>query len=550
MLPTIDFRQTKAHQKLENHLETIRGKHLRELFENDPERFQRFSLRQEEILFDYSKNLIEPKTMELLLKMAEECELPRAIRQQFEGMLINQTEGRAVLHTALRNRSSEPVLVGGKDVMPLVERVLEQMRVFSEKVISGEWKGYSGKAIETVVNIGIGGSDLGPHMVCEALKAYRTPLTMHFVSNIDGTHLSETLKQCDPETTLFVVASKTFTTQETMTNARSARSWFLESAGKKKHIASHFVAVSTNLEAVESFGIDPDNCFAFWDWVGGRFSLWSAIGLPICLGVGYTHFEALLEGAHSMDQHFRQADFSENIPVIMAMLGIWYHHFLGAETHAILPYSQYMHLFPTYFQQTDMESNGKGMNREGKAVGYNTGPVIWGGAGTNGQHAFFQLLHQSPRLIPCDFLAPAVSQNPMGEHHEILLSNFFAQTEALMNGKTRKEVKEELQALGMEKEELKALVPFKVFPGNKPSTSILFKELNPRTLGSLIALYEHKVFVQGVVWNIFSFDQWGVELGKQLARHILPELLDSHKVKTHDSSTNGLINAFKAFRKA
>jgi glucose-6-phosphate isomerase len=466
----------------------------------------------------------------------------------FAGLRINETENRAVLHTALRNFSDTPILVDGKDVMPLVKKVQEQMKAFCTKVHDGSWKGYNGKSIQYIVNIGIGGSDLGPVMVTEALRPYWVKgIQTYFVSNVDGTHMAETLKRVDPETTLFLVASKTFTTQETMTNAHTARNWFLEHAKDEKAIAKHFVALSTNEQAVTAFGIDKQNMFEFWDWVGGRYSLWSAIGLSIALTIGYNNFEALLKGAHSADTHFRTAKAEQNIPLIMALIGIWYTNFFGAQSEAILPYDQYLHRFAAYFQQGNMESNGKSVDRSGNNIDYATGPVIWGEPGTNGQHAFYQLIHQGKVLIPCDFIAPAISHNPAGDHHVKLLSNFFAQTEALMNGKTEAAVKAEFEATGKPEEQWKKLIPFKVFEGNKPTNSIIVKQITPYTLGQLIALYEHKIFVQGVLWNIFSFDQWGVELGKQLANQILPELQDPAPVQSHDASTNGLINAYKAF---
>jgi glucose-6-phosphate isomerase len=464
----------------------------------------------------------------------------------FKGEKINETEDRAVLHTALRNRSNTPIMVDGADVMPDVNAVLAKMKKFSEAIISGSWKGYTGKAITDVVNIGIGGSDLGPVMVTEALKAYKNHLNLHFVSNVDGTHIVETLKEVDPETTLFLIASKTFTTQETMTNAHSARDWFLASGAVDADVAKHFAALSTNEDGVGKFGIDTQNMFGFWDWVGGRYSLWSAIGLSIVLSIGFENFEELLTGAHEMDNHFRTTEFERNIPVILALIGIWYNNFFEAETEAILPYDQYMHRFAAYFQQGDMESNGKHVDRTGQTVNYQTGPIIWGEPGTNGQHAFYQLIHQGTKLIPCDFIAPAQSHNPLGEHHKMLLSNFFAQTEALMNGKTEKEVVAELKDKSTE--EIEKLAPFKVFEGNRPTNSILVKKITPKVLGSLIAMYEHKIFVQGIIWNIFSFDQWGVELGKHLAGKILPELQADDAVNSHDSSTNGLINLYKDWR--
>ncbi len=540
---------TGAWKKLEAHYEKNKDIRIKDLFEKDPERFDKFSLKFEDILIDFSKNRITTETLMLLIELAEEADLNGAIDSFFNGEKINRTENRAVLHTALRNFSDRQILVDGKDVMPAVRAVLEKMKVFSGKIISGIWRGYTGKPISDIVNIGIGGSDLGPYMVTEALKPYKKEhINVHFVSNVDGTHIAETLKKLDPETTLFLIASKTFTTQETMTNAFTAREWFLKAANDDAHIAKHFAALSTNKKAVADFGIDTANMFEFWDWVGGRYSLWSAIGLSIACSIGYDNYEKLLLGAHRMDEHFRTAPFDENIPVILALIGIWYNNFFGAETEAILPYDQYMHRFPAYFQQGNMESNGKSVDRHGKRVNYQTGPIIWGEPGTNGQHAFYQLIHQGTKLIPCDFLAPAVSHNPIGDHHQKLLANFFAQTEALMKGKTEDEVLDELKKAGKTEEEIVFLLPFKVFEGNKPTNSILFRKLTPETLGSLIAMYEHKIFVQGVIWNIYSFDQWGVQLGKQLANKILPELQDDKGVTSHDSSTNGLINLYKQIR--
>ncbi len=522
---------------------------MRDLFRQDPARFRKFSLRFEDILFDHSKNLITAETMTLLQQLARECGLPDAIKAMFSGELINETEQRAVLHTALRNFSGKPVKTEGKDVMPLVQAVQKKMRSFCNAVHSGKFAGYTGKSLKYIVNIGIGGSDLGPLMVTEALRPYRKDnIESFFVSNIDGTHITEVLKQVKPEQTLFLIASKTFTTQETMTNAHTARSWFLKHAKQEKHIAKHFVALSTNEKEVVAFGIDKRNMFGFWDWVGGRYSLWSAIGLSIALNIGYSNFEQLLKGAYSADEHFRRTKPEKNIPVLMALIGLWYTNFMGAQTEAILPYDQYLHRFAAYFQQGNMESNGKSVARNGKPVQYATGPVIWGEPGTNGQHAFYQLIHQGTLLIPCDFIAPAQSHNPVGDHHEKLLSNFFAQTEALMNGKTAQEAEAELVSKGMNPEAIARLLPFKVFSGNKPTNSFLIKKITPYTLGQLIAFYEHKIFTQGVIWNIFSFDQWGVELGKQLANNILPELKGKEVVKGHDSSTNGLINAWKAMR--
>jgi glucose-6-phosphate isomerase len=538
-----------AWKTLEEHYQEVGSLPMRDLFARDPERFDRFSLRLEDILFDYSKNRITEKTIELLIELARQAGLAEKIVAMFAGEKINNTEDRAVLHVALRNRSNRPMLVAGEDVMVEVNGVLERIRTFSEAVRSGEWTGYTGKAITDVVNIGIGGSDLGPQMVTAALANYADPtLRSHFVSNIDSTHLAETLKRTSPDSTLFIIASKTFTTQETMTNATSAREWFLSEVKDDTAVAKHFVAVSTNTAEVTKFGIDPANMFEFWDWVGGRYSLWSAIGLSIVLAIGMDRFEELLSGAHKVDEHFRTAPLEENIPVIMGLLGIWYNNFFGAETHAILPYDQYMYRFPAYFQQGDMESNGKSVTRDGERVEYSTGPIIWGEPGTNGQHAFYQLIHQGTKLIPCDFLAPARSLNPLGIHHDILISNFLAQTEAMMKGKTKGEVRTELEGFGLSGPELENLIPAKTFEGNRPSNSFLFKELTPETLGSLIALYEHKIFTQGVIWNINSFDQMGVELGKQLAKTIENELQGDEAVFSHDSSTNGLINYYKSIR--
>jgi glucose-6-phosphate isomerase len=548
MLPKINFTETEAYKYLADHFIDINQKSNKDLFAEDADRFEKFSVFFEDILLDYSKNRISDETLALLLQLARECKLDEAIKAMYDGDKINETENRSVLHIALRNLSNTPVLVDGKDVMPDVNAVLDKMEKFSNGIISGDWKGYTGKTITDIVNIGIGGSDLGPVMITEALKHYKNHLNIHFVSNIDGTHIAETLKDLNAETTLFLVASKTFTTQETMTNAHSARSWFLENGGKESDIAKHFAALSTNAKDVAAFGIDTENMFEFWDWVGGRYSLWSAIGLSISLSIGFDNFKQLLAGAHAADNHFKTADFENNLPVILGLLGIWYINFYNAETQVILPYDQYMHRFAAYFQQGDMESNGKHVDRNGNEVDYETGPIIWGEPGTNGQHAFYQLIHQGTRIIPADFIAPAQSLNPLGEHHPILLSNFFAQTEALMNGKTEEEVTEELKKEGKSAEEIEKLAPFKVFEGNRPTNSILLKKVTPYTLGSLVAIYEHKIFVQGVIWNIFSFDQWGVELGKQLAKKILPELEGSEKVSSHDSSTNGLINQYKAWR--
>jgi glucose-6-phosphate isomerase len=550
MFPSVSFHQTEAFHQLKSHQAELASMHLRNLFKEDPQRAARFSIRWNDFLFDYSKNRITSETINILIKLAGECRLNDAIEAMFRGEIINQTEQREVLHTALRNRSNKPILVKGRDVMPDIHAVLDQMRSFSDAVHAGLRTGYTGKKFRHIVNIGIGGSDLGPVMVTEALKPWWVEgIEMHFVSNVDGTHISETLKKLDPETTLFLIASKTFTTQETMANAHTARQWFVEKVGSAQHIASHFVAISTNADAVQAFGIDPENMFVFWDWVGGRYSLWSSIGLSISLAMGYAHFAALLQGAYEADEHFRNTPFQENIPVIMALLGIWYANFFGAGSHAILPYDQYMHRFAAYLQQGDMESNGKSVDRNGHPVSYTTGPVIWGEPGTNGQHAFYQLIHQGTQLIPADFIAPAISQNLVGDHHTLLMSNFFAQTEALMNGKTAEEVQAELAAKGMTNQEIAFHAPFRVFEGNRPSNSILVREINPKNLGALIAFYEHKIFTQGVIWNVYSFDQWGVELGKQLAGKILPELRNTEQVHSHDSSTNLLMNVWKEMNK-
>lgn len=549
MLPTINPTQTNAWKELEKYFATFKGTQMKDLFAKDPQRAEKYSLQFNDIFVDFSKNIVDEKVLSLLMQLAEECGLKQAIEAEFTGEKINKTEKRSVLHVALRNRSNTPILSDGKDVMPDVNRVLAQMKEFSGKIISGEWKGYTGKAITDIVNVGIGGSDLGPLMVTEALKPYKKPnITNHFVSNIDGTHMAETLKKVNPETTLFIIASKTFTTLETMTNAHTAKDWFLKAAKDEKAVAKHFVALSTNAKAVSEFGIDTNNMFEFWDWVGGRYSLWSAIGLSIACSIGFENYQELLEGAHEMDKHFRNTEFCKNIPVTMALIGIWYNNFYGAETEAILPYDQYMHRFSAYFQQGNMESNGKYVDRNGKEVSYQTGPIIWGEPGTNGQHAFYQLIHQGTKMIPCDFMAPAISQNPIGDHHPKLLANFFAQPEALMMGKTAEQVTAELKKQGKSDEDIAMLLPFMVFKGNIPTNSILFKKLTPRTLGSLIAMYEHKIFTQGIIWNIFSFDQWGVQLGKQLANVILPELNNNDKVTSHDSSTNGLINKYKEMR--
>lgn len=543
MLPKINPTQTAAWKALNDHF-SQNDFELRTLFQYNPERFSQFSIQRENYLFDFSKNLIDDRTFSLLQNLAEECNLKSAINAMFSGEKINETEDRAVLHTALRDFSEKEILVDGENIKPAIRKVLNQMKTFSEKIISGEHRGFSGKEISDVVNIGIGGSDLGPVMVCSALKHFKTRLDVHFVSNVDGNHIAEVLKNLDPETTLFIIASKTFTTQETMTNATSARDWFLKS-GKQSDVEKHFVALSTNVEAVKKFGIAEENIFEFWDWVGGRYSLWSAIGLSIVLYVGYENFEQLLKGANESDVHFQTADFKENVPVLMALLGIWYRNFFDAGTYAILPYSQYLDRFPAYLQQGDMESNGKCVDRNGDFVEYETGPIIWGEPGTNGQHAFYQLIHQGTELIPADFIAYVESANDISNHQEILLANFFAQTEALAFGKNQIEVRAELTAAGKSNEEVEKLLNFKVFHGNTPTNSILFKELTPFTLGQLIALYEHKIFVQGVIWNVFSFDQFGVELGKVLAGKILSEIEKGETVTTHDSSTNGLMNYFK-----
>ena len=548
-MKNINPTQTAAWQALQKHFDEMKDVTIADLFAKDGDRFSKFSATfGDQMLVDYSKNRITEETLAKLQDLAKECDLAGAIKSMFSGEKINRTENRAVLHVALRNRSNTPILVDGKDVMPEVNAVLEKMKTFSEAIISGEWKGYTGKAITDVVNIGIGGSDLGPYMVTEALRPYKNHLNMHFVSNVDGTHIAEVLKKVNPETTLFLVASKTFTTQETMTNAHSARDWFLKAAGDEKHVAKHFAALSTNAKAVGEFGIDTANMFEFWDWVGGRYSLWSAIGLSIVLSIGFDNFVELLSGAHAMDKHFSTTPAEKNLPVLLALIGIWYNNFFGAETEAILPYDQYMHRFAAYFQQGNMESNGKYVDRNGNVVDYQTGPIIWGEPGTNGQHAFYQLIHQGTKMVPCDFIAPAITHNPLSDHHPKLLSNFFAQTEALAFGKSREVVEQEYRDQGKDPATLDYVVPFKVFEGNRPTNSILLREITPFSLGALIALYEHKIFTQGVILNIFTFDQWGVELGKQLANRILPELKDDKEISSHDSSTNGLINRYKAWR--
>ncbi len=549
MFPTVNPTTTAAWKELEAYFKTFKGIQIKDLFAKDAERFEKYSVTFEDMLVDFSKNLVDDRVFSLFMQLARECGLQEAIVSQFVGEKINKTEDRPVLHTALRNRANTPVIVDGKDVMPGINQVLEQMKTFSENIISGAWKGYTGKPITDIVNIGIGGSDLGPLMVTEALKHYQKEnLKLHFVSNVDGTHIAETLKLVQPETTLFIIASKTFTTQETMTNAESARFWFLSKAGDPGFVKNHFVALSTNAKAVAAFGIDTRNMFGFWDWVGGRYSLWSAIGLSIACGIGFDNFEELLEGAYAMDRHFAETEFEKNIPVILASIGIWYNNFYGAETEAILPYDQYMHRFAAYFQQGNMESNGKYVDRNGKKVNYQTGPILWGEPGTNGQHAFYQLIHQGTKMIPCDFMAPAISHNPLSDHHTKLLANFFAQTAALMLGKTASQVEAELKTAGKSQAETDEMLPYMVFEGNIPTNSFLFKKLTPRSLGSLIAMYEQKIFVQGVIWNVFSFDQWGVQLGKQLANLILPELTADTEVTGLDASTNGLINAYKKMR--
>jgi len=550
MFPKKDTTTTEAWKNLQQHRSELEDVRIRDLFANDPERSSKYFLQTGDIAFDYSKNILTDKTIQLLLQLAEDTNVKEGIEAMFNGEKINQTENRSVLHVALRNFSKQTFYSDGKDVMPEIKKVLRKMKKFCEGVHTGEHRGYTGKRIKYIVNIGIGGSDLGPLMVTEALKPYQVDgIETFFVSNVDGTHIAETLNKIKPERTLFLIASKTFTTQETMTNAHTARQWFLKKAKDESHIAKHFAALSTNETEVVKFGIDKKNMFGFWDWVGGRYSLWSAIGLSIALTIGYRNFELLLKGAQETDHHFRNNSFDKNIPVIMALVGLWYTNFFGAQTECILPYDQYMHRFPAYFQQGNMESNGKSVDRNGKKLDHNSGPVIWGEPGTNGQHAFYQLIHQGTLLIPCDFIAPAQSHNPIGDHHQKLLSNFFAQTEALMNGKTAGEAKAELEKSGLDEAQIDKILPFKVFTGNRPTNSFLIKKITPFTLGQLIALYEHKIFVQGIIWNIFSFDQWGVELGKQLANRILPELEDDEPVSNHDSSTNNLINLYKKLRR-
>jgi glucose-6-phosphate isomerase len=542
MLNNSNPTQTQSWPLLNAHYIDLQSKHLRDLFTDNPQRFTQLSFYFKDLLFDFSKNRIDQKTLNLFENLFTECGVKEAIAAQFSGAKINRTENRAVLHTALRAKQDEPVFVNGQNVMPDIERVLEQMQDFSDLIVSGTWKGFSGKTIKNIVNIGIGGSDLGPAMVYDALRPYQNHLNCYFVSNVDGAHIAETLKDLDPEQTLFIIASKTFTTQETMTNAHSARTWFLRGDATESDIAKHFVAVSTNQEKVTEFGIDPTNMFVFWDWVGGRYSLWSAIGLVLCCGLGYKNFDLLLTGAHQMDRHFAQAPFKENIPMLMAAIGIWYVNFFKAESEALIPYNQNMHRFAAYFQQGNMESNGKNVDRNGTPVNYATGPIVWGEPGTNGQHAFFQLMHQGTRLIPADFIAFAQSNYDQGDHQRKLLANCLAQTQALMEGKTHSQVEDEMRKKGFSSDDIKNLAPYRVFEGNHPTTTILGQKLTPEALGSLIAAYEHKIFVQGVVWNIYSFDQWGVELGKQLASSILPELEENKIVTNYNSSTNGLAN--------
>jgi glucose-6-phosphate isomerase len=547
MLPKLNPTQTKAWKKLEKHYRLIRHVHMNDLFDSDPERFRKFSVQFEDMLLDYSKNIITQETLSLLFELAREVQLPDAIEQMFNGEIINETEKRAVLHTALRRPVKDSLILNQQDIMPEIWEVLAQMKSFCQQLLEGNWLGFNGQRLTDIVNIGIGGSDLGPVMVTEALKPFWRPgIRPHFVSNVDGSQIMETLRQLNPENTLFVVVSKTFTTQETMTNARTARDWLIKRLGSEQAITRHFVAVSIYPEKVVEFGIAPENIFRFWDWVGGRYSLWSAAGLSIACTIGFTHFEELLAGAHAMDEHFRNAAFESNLPVVLALLGIWYHNFFKAESYAVLPYEQNLHRLPAYLQQLDMESNGKSVDRSGQRVDYQTGPIVWGEPGTNSQHAFYQLLHQGTKLVPCDFIAAAISHYPVGDHHCQLLANFFAQTEALMRGRTEQEARCELEAQEVNAMGLEKLLPYKVFDGNKPTNSILLRQLTPRTLGALIAMYEHKIFVQGSFWHIFSFVQWGVELGKQLAQRIQPELKDSKPVKSQNVSTNGLLNYYRS----
>lgn len=550
MLKRINPTETKAWNKLQSHYNDIQSAHMKDMFAADADRFKQLSIQHEGVLLDYSKNRINQTTLDLLIDLAEECNLQDGIEQLFSGAEINETEHRAVLHTALRQQSDDAVMVDGENIIPKIRAVQAQMKSFADRFHTGDIKGYSGKPLTTIVNIGIGGSDLGPVMVTEALKPYWVDgVEAHFVSNVDGSHIAEVLKKIDTETTLFIIASKTFTTQETMTNAHTAKDWFLANGGSQDTIKNHFIALSTNETGVTKFGIAPENMFVFWDWVGGRYSLSSAIGLSIALTVGYEHFDGLLKGLGDMDQHFKHTDFDKNMPVILALLGIWYNNFFDCASEAILPYDQYMHRFAAYFQQGNMESNGKSVDRSGNPVDYQTGPIIWGEPGTNGQHAFYQLIHQGTKMIPCDFIASANTHNNIGDHHDKLLSNFLAQTQAMMAGKTADQVIAEYERKNTPKSEYESIVPFKVFDGNRPSNSILLDQLTPYTLGQLISMYEQKIFVQGYIWNIFSFDQWGVELGKQLAKAILPELSSKDHVTAHDSSTNGLINAYKAMKK-
>ncbi|MEP2026317.1 MAG: glucose-6-phosphate isomerase [Reichenbachiella sp.] len=549
MFPKVNPAETKAWEALENHYEDISKDPIIDMFEKDVERFSKFSIQWKDFLLDYSKNIYSDKTQTLLMQLAKDCQLKEAIEAMFTGEKINETEDRAVLHTALRSNSKEPLEVDGENVRPLIAKELEKMKAFTTKLHAGDLKGFDGKVIKNIVNIGIGGSDLGPYMVTEALKPYQKEnINSYFVSNVDGSHLHQVLQKVDAAETLFIIASKTFTTQETMTNANSAKDWFLNIAKDESAIAKHFIALSTNKKSVEDFGIDSANMFEFWDWVGGRYSLWSSIGMSIACAIGYDNFKELLDGAEAMDIHFRETEFENNLPVILALLGVWYNNFFGAESHAILPYDQYLHRFASYLQQGDMESNGKFIDRNGEPIAIQTGQIIWGEPGTNGQHAFYQLIHQGTKLIPSDFIAAAQSQNPISDHHEKLLANFFAQTEALMKGKMEETVIDELLKTGMEEEDIDFLLPFKIFEGNQPTNSILIKKITPFNLGALIAMYEHKIFVQGVIWNVFSFDQWGVELGKQLAGQILPELQGDEKVTSHDGSTNSLINQWKEWR--
>jgi len=546
--PSINPTEQKSWKLLENYFQEIKSKHLKEWFSQDDERSAKMSIEWNDFYFDFSKNRIDEKGINLLIELTNNCGLAEAINSMKNGEKINVTENREVLHFALRASKEKQIYAQGKNIVPEIHDVLLQMKSFSEQIISGNWKGYSGQQITDVVNIGIGGSDLGPVMVCEALKAYKNHLNIHFVSNVDPNHIAETLKKVNPETTLFLIASKTFTTQETIANANAAKNWFLQSAKNIENIKLHFVAISTNATEVAKFGIDTNNMFPFWDWVGGRYSLWSAIGLSICLGVGYSKFNEFLKGAEEMDNHFFETPFDKNIPVISALLGVWYNNFFNSSAHAVLPYDQYLHRFTAYLQQGDMESNGKSVDRNEEKIDYQTGPIIWGEPGTNGQHAFYQLLHQGTKLIPADFIAFANSLNPISNQHQLLLSNFFAQTEALMNGKTKEQVVAEFLSSGKKEIDFSSLVNYKIFEGNNPTNSFLIKELTPKNLGSLIALYEHRIFVQGVIWNVFSFDQWGVELGKQLASKIVPELMDENLVSSHDSSTNNLINTYKKYK--